>query len=73
MEDELIGNPGTWQPPSEFGIGGPGEARNIAPGLVERVRPDYSGHNGTPDHQNRELYSVLNDTPIKPEDHYKPY
>ena len=68
-----FGLPGPWQPPSEFGIGGPGEARAVFPGLVQRERVDFSGHNNLPDHINTEHFSVLNgiNKPIKTEDHVR--
>jgi len=56
-----FGMPGPWQPPQEFGIGGPGEARVVYPGLVERQRFDLDGHGIMGPHINQEYYSPLKD------------
>lgn len=69
-----FGLPGPWLPPQQFGIGGPGEARVVYPGLIQRERVDFSGHSGLPTHNNIEYYSVFQpNKPIKLDDHYKPW
>ena len=60
------GMPSAWESPSNFGIGGPGIARTVFPGLVERQREDYSGHNGLPPHTNVDHYSILKPDWTKP-------
>ena len=47
-------------PPNKFGLGGPGEARQIGPNTIERVRLDvpHSGYKYS--HWNREIYQVDN-------------
>lgn len=55
-----FGLPGPWETPGSYGIGGPGEARAIYPGLVERARVDLDGHGSYGPHINLETYSIFN-------------
>jgi hypothetical protein len=54
------GMPGAWDTPSSFGIGGPGEARTLFPGLIERERLDF-GHGSYGPHINKDVYSIFQD------------
>lgn len=53
------GLPGDWGAPQEYGLNGPGEARTVFPGLIERQRIDIDGHNGYGPHINKEYYSIF--------------
>ena len=72
--DEPFDLQGKWEPPSEYGIGGPGEARTIFPGLVARERVDLTEHDGSEVHNNIDYFSIFNGSkPILPDPkiHYK--
>lgn len=60
-----FGLPSSFEPASNYGLSGPGEARALFPGLVERERPAHEAH-GWPSHSHTERYSTLRDDWTKP-------
>ena len=65
-----LGFPKPFEPAENYGFGGPGEARCIFPGLVERTRPEHE-HEPYGLHKHSELHNIFNNEgyfkPIKKE------
>jgi len=54
--------PSAWEPVKNFGLNGPGEARTVFPGLIERRRPMHEHGNYGLHRHDQELYGVFTGT-----------
>ena len=62
---DLYGITPAWEPAGNLGFGGPGVARVVAPGLVERFRPAHT-HEPFGTHTHTEYHSIFNEPYTKP-------